>query len=139
MTSIESNPPVPLPLPYPSPPLPLDPSAMKTRRICRIIIKITEKEGRAATLGGYAQVVNALCPVVIAGSAYFLLARNALYPRPASDSTGISPLKFGMTMPELHTPRDYAMAALFWGGIAFILGYSIVSAGKSRALKRADP
>ena len=41
-------------------------------------------------------------------------------------------------MPELHTPRDYAMAVLFWGGIAFILGYSIVSAGKPRALKRAD-
>ena len=111
---------------------------MKTRRICRIIIKITEKEGRAATLGGYAQVINALCPVIVAGSAYFLFARNALYPRPASDSSGISPLKFGMTMPQLRTPKDYVIAALFWGGIAFIMGYSIVSAGKPRALKRAD-
>ena len=113
-----------------------DPSAAKTRQICRTIIRLTEAEGRAAIIGGYAQVFNAVCPVIIAASAYHLFGKDTLRPRGSAD-TGAG-LKFTMKVPDLVTRVDFAAAVLFFGAIAFVLGYSIVSAGKA-SLRRADP
>ena len=113
---------------------PADPSAIKTRRICNKIIDITDVEGQAAMWGSYAQVVNSLSPVAIAVSAYHLFGHSALHP-----TSSIGKMKFAMEMPELRTPSNIVAAFFLLGGAAFILGYSIASAGQKKTLLRADP
>ena len=108
-----------------------DPSAMKTRRICRTIIDITDSQGKAAIIGAYAQALNTIAPVVLAITAYHLFAQNALQGSPNA-------LKFSMAAPVLETPIHFISAFLFFGASAFILGYSIVTSGMKRDLKRAD-
>ena len=111
---------------------PADPTAMKTRRICNTIIRITNSEGQAAIMGSYAQAMNAFSPVVVAVAAYHLFARNALQP----DASNV--LKFGISLPVLATPLDLVAAVSFFGASAFILGYGISTAAQKKELTRAD-
>lgn len=109
-----------------------DPSAMKTRRICRTIIDITDSQGKAAIIGAYAQAINTIAPVVLAIAAYHLFAQNAL------QGSAPNALQFSMKAPVLETPIDFVAAVLFFGASAFILGYSIVTSGLKKDLKKAD-
>jgi hypothetical protein len=114
---------------------PADPSAIKTKKICRLIMRITGTEARSAILGSYAQVVNAFCPVVLAASTYQLFCR----PPPLVSIPGSAAKRFHLSIPPLNTPTNVFAAFLFMGSAAFILGYSIAAAKKKSALIRADP
>eukprot|EP00596_Hydrurales_sp_CCMP1899_P005038 CAMPEP_0119051122 /NCGR_PEP_ID=MMETSP1177-20130426/72846_1 /TAXON_ID=2985 /ORGANISM="Ochromonas sp, Strain CCMP1899" /LENGTH=760 /DNA_ID=CAMNT_0007030225 /DNA_START=123 /DNA_END=2405 /DNA_ORIENTATION=+ len=111
-----------------------DPTAIKTRKICNIIIKITDNQGQAAIMDSYAQIVNTICPVVIAITSYHLFWNNCLHL-----VEGQSAKRFSMALPVLLQPVDYIAAIFFFGAIAFILGYSIAMSGTKRKLRRADP
>jgi hypothetical protein len=103
---------------------PADPSAMKTKRICKTIISITDHEGQAAIIGNYAQAINTLSPVILAVTAFHLFGHSAL--------------KFALTLPKLVTISDFIAAFFFFGAAAFILGYSITLSGRKQGLRRAD-
>jgi hypothetical protein len=111
---------------------PSDPSAMKTKRICKTIISITDHEGQAAIIGNYAQAINTLSPVILAVTAFHLFGHSALKPD-ASNA-----LKFALALPKLVTIPDFIAAFLFFGAAAFILGYSITLSGRKQELRRAD-
>ena len=110
-----------------------DPSSIKTKKICQKIIKITDGEGRAAIIGGYAQAVNTISPIVIAITAYHLFAKNVLQEVKGSDV-----LRFDITIPVLITSTDYIAAFLFFAATTFILGYGITVSRQRKGLKRAD-
>jgi farnesyl-diphosphate farnesyltransferase len=111
-----------------------DPSSIKTRKICNTIIKITNNKGQAAIIGSYAQIVNTICPVVLAISAHHLFWNNCLH-----SVQGQSEKKFSMALPVLDQPIDYIAAITFFGAAVFILGYSIAMSSTKRELRRADP
>jgi hypothetical protein len=110
-----------------------DPSADKTRRICKYIMNITGPEGRTAIVSSYAQIANALSPVILAASTYQLFGQRSLVRVPGSTVR-----KFSMSLPPLNNTTDLVSAVLFLGSAAFILGYSIAIATKKSEFRKAD-